>query len=66
MVEQPSAAELAVLRVSRDSSVRCESGDHRYVSLNRSRPTSAAREFGADAVARAEALGLLDLIESPG
>jgi LuxR family transcriptional regulator, maltose regulon positive regulatory protein len=52
--------------------LRREVGEQLYVSLNTVKTHTRAlyRKLGAssraDAVARAEALGLLDLIESPG
>jgi DNA-binding NarL/FixJ family response regulator len=51
---------------------RREIGEHLYISLNtvKTRTRELYRKLGAssraDAVAGAEALGLLDLIESPG
>ena len=72
VVEEPSAAELAVLRCLAAGLSRREIGARLYISLNTVK--THARELyrkldatsRADAVARAEALGLLDLPESPG
>ena len=72
LVEEPSAAELAVLRCLAAGLSRREIGARLYISLNTVK--THARELyrkldatsRADAVARAEALGLLDLPESPG
>ena len=72
VVEQPSAAELAVLRCLAAGLSRREIGAQLYISLNtiKTHTRELYRKLGAtsraDAVARAEALGLLDLAESPG
>ena len=72
LVEEPSAAELAVLRCLATGLSRREIGAGLYVSLNTVKAHSRElyRKLGAssraDAVARAEALGLLELTESPG
>ena len=72
LVEQPSTAELAVLRCLATGLSRREIAARLYISLNTVKTHTRAlyRKLGAesraDAVARAEALGLLDLTESPG
>jgi LuxR family transcriptional regulator, maltose regulon positive regulatory protein len=72
MVEEPSAAELAVLRCLAAGLSRREIGARLYISLNtvKTHIRELYRKLGAssraDAVARAEALGLLDLTQSPG
>ena len=72
LVEQPSAAELAVLRGIARGLSRREIGAELYISLNtvKTHIRDLYRKLGAtsreDAVGRAEALGLLDLGESPG
>ena len=72
MVEEPSAAELAVLRGLASGLSRREIGAQLYISLNtvKTHTRELYRKLGAtsraDAAARAEALGLLDLTESPG
>jgi len=72
MVEEPSAAELAVLRGLATGLSRREIGERLYISLNtvKTHTRELYRKLDvtsrADAVARAEALGLLDLPESPG
>ena len=72
IVEQPSAAELAVLRGLAAGLSRREIGARLYISLNtvKTHTRELYRKLGAtsrgDAVARAEALGLLDPAESPG
>ncbi len=72
VVEQPSTAELEVLRCLATGLSRREIGARLYISLNtvKTHTRELYRKLGAksraDAVARAEALGLLDLTESPG
>ena len=72
IVEEPSAAELAVLQGLATGLSRREIGERLYISLNtvKTHTRELYRKLGAtsraDAVARAEALGLLDLAESPG
>ena len=72
LVEEPSAAELAVLRCLATGLSRREIGAQLYISLNtvKTHTRELYRKLGAtsraEAVARAEALGLLDLTESPG
>jgi LuxR family maltose regulon positive regulatory protein len=72
IVEEPSAAELAVLHCLATGLSRREIGARLYISLNT--VTTHTRELyrkldatsRAEAVARAETLGLLGLPESPG
>jgi LuxR family transcriptional regulator, maltose regulon positive regulatory protein len=71
LVEQPSPAELAVLQCLASGLPRREIGEQLYISLNTVK-THIHKLFRrleatsrADAVARAEALGLLDPTESP-
>ena len=72
LIEQPSAAELTVLRCLARGLSRREIGAELYISLNtvKTHIRDLYRKLGAasreDAIARAEALGLLDLIGSPG
>ena len=72
LVEKPSPAELAVLRCLAAGLSRREIGEQLYVSLNtvKTHTRELYRKLGAssraDAVARAEALGLLERTESPG
>ena len=72
LVEDSSAAELAVLRCLATSLSRREIGARLYISLNtvKTHTRELYRKLGAisreEALARAEALGLLDLTESPG
>ena len=72
MVEEPSAAELAVLQYLAVGLSRREIGARLYISLNtvKTHTRELYRKLGAssraDAVARAEALGLIDLPKSPG
>ena len=72
IVEQPSRAELAVLRGLTDGLSRREIGDQLYISLNtvKSHTRELYRKLAAtsrnDAVARAEALGLLNTPDPPG
>ena len=72
VVERPTAAELAVLRCLATGLSRREIGAKLYISLNtvKTHTRELYRKLGAssraDAVARAEALGLLELVESPG
>jgi len=72
LLEQPSAAELAVLQCLAAGLSRREIGAQLYISLNtvKTHTRELYHKLGAtsraDAVARAEALGLLDLTESPG
>jgi LuxR family maltose regulon positive regulatory protein len=71
-VEAPSPAELAVLRGLAAGLSRREIGDQLYISLNtvKTHARELYRKLGAnsqaEAVARAEALGLLEPSESPG
>jgi LuxR family maltose regulon positive regulatory protein len=71
-VEEPSPAELAVLRGLAAGLSRREIGDQLYISLNtvKTHTRELYRKLGvssqAEAVARAEALGLLDPGQSPG
>jgi LuxR family maltose regulon positive regulatory protein len=70
--EEPSPAELAVLRGLADGLSRREIGAHLYISMNtvKTHTRELYRKLGAtsqaEAVARAEALGLIDSSESPG
>ena len=72
LVEQPSPAELAVLRGLAAGLSRREIGAELYVSLNtvKSHTRELYRKLGAtshtEAVARAAKLGLLERTESPG
>ena len=72
VVEDPSAAELAVLRCLAAGLSRREIGARLYISLNtvKTHTRELYRKLGAtsrgEAVARAEALGLLERTESPG
>jgi LuxR family maltose regulon positive regulatory protein len=72
LIEAPSPAELAVLRGLAAGLSRREIGERLYISLNtvKSHTRELYRKLGAnsqtDAVARAEALGLLDSAQSPG
>ena len=72
LVEEPSAAELAVLRYLATDVSRREIGEQLYISLNtvKTHIRELYRKLGAssraEAVARAEALGLLDPAQSPG
>ena len=72
LVEEPSAAELAVLRYLATGLSQREIGARLYISLNtvKTHIRELYRKLDvtsrADAVARAEALGLLDRPESPG
>ena len=72
VVEQPSPAELAVLRGLTAGLSRREIGDQLYISLNtvKSHTRELYRKLAAtsrnDAVARAEALGLLDTPDPSG
>ena len=72
IIEQPSPAELAVLRALMTGLSRREIGDRLYISLNtvKSHTRELYRKLAAtsrnDAVARAEALGLLNTPDSPG
>ena len=71
-VEEPSAAELAVLQSLATGLSRREIGAKLYISLNtvKTHTRELYRKLGAtsraDAVARAEALGLLEPTQSPG
>jgi LuxR family maltose regulon positive regulatory protein len=71
-VEEPSPAELAVLRGLADGLSRREIGNQLYISLNtvKTHTRELYRKLGArsqaEAVARAEALGLLEPSQSPG
>ena len=72
VVEEPSPAELAVLRGLAAGLSRREIGEQLYISLNtvKSHTRELYRKLGTtsrtEAVARAEALGLLDPGQSPG
>ena len=72
VVEQPSAAELVVLQGLTTGLSRREIGEQLYISLNtvKTHTRELYRKLGAtsraDAVARAEALGLLEPTQSPG
>ncbi len=72
VAEDPSGAELAVLRCLAAGLSRREIGAQLYISLNtvKTHIRELYRKLGAtsrsEAVARAEALGLLERIESPG
>ena len=72
IVEEPSAAELAVLRYLATGLSQREIGARLYISMNtvKTHTRELYRKLDvtsrADAVARAEALGLLDRLESPG
>jgi ATP/maltotriose-dependent transcriptional regulator MalT len=72
VVERPTAAELTVLQCLATGLSRREIGAELYISLNtvKTHTRELYRKLGAssraEAVAKAEALGLLDLIESPG
>jgi LuxR family transcriptional regulator, maltose regulon positive regulatory protein len=72
LVEKPSAAELAVLQGLAAGLSRREIGTQLYISLNtvKTHTRELYRKLGAtsrpDAVARAEALGLIDRTQSPG
>ena len=72
LVEEPSPAELAVLRGLATGRSRREIGARLYISVNtvkthiRELYRKLDASSRADAVARAEALGLLDRAESPG
>jgi LuxR family maltose regulon positive regulatory protein len=72
LVETPSPAELAVLRGLAAGMSRREIGLELYISLNtvKTHTRELYRKLGAtsqaEAVARAEALGLLNPAESPG
>ena len=72
LVEEPSAAELAVLRGLAAGCSQREIGARLYISLNtvKTHIRELYRKLDvtsrADAVARAEALGLLERTESPG
>jgi LuxR family transcriptional regulator, maltose regulon positive regulatory protein len=72
LIEEPSAAELAVLQSLATGLSRREVGAKLYISVNTVKTHTRAlyRKLGAtsreDAVARAEALGLLEPTQSPG
>lgn len=72
VVEEPSSAELAVLRCLASGLSRREIGEQLYISMNtvKTHTRELYRKLDvtsrADAVARAEALGLLEPPESPG
>ena len=72
IVEEPSTAELAVLRCLANGLTRREIGAQLYISLNtvKTHTRELYRKLDAtsrvDAVAHAEALGLVELTESPG
>lgn len=72
IVEEPSGAELAVLRCLATGLSRRQIGERLYISLNtvKTHTRELYRKLGAssraDAVARAEVLGLLEPTESPG
>jgi len=71
-IEQPSPAELAVLRGLAAGLTRREIGDQLYISLNtvKTHVRELYRKLGAssqaEAVARADTLGLLEPRKSPG
>jgi LuxR family maltose regulon positive regulatory protein len=71
-VEEPSPAELAVLRGLAAGLSRREIGNHLYISLNtvKTHTRELYRKLGAtsqaEAVARAEVVGLLEDTQSPG
>jgi len=71
-VEEPTPAELAVLRGLAAGLSRRDIGAHLYISLNtvKTHTRELYRKLGAtsqaEAVARAEALGLLEPTQSPG
>ena len=72
LVEEPSHAELAVLRCLATGLSRREIGEQLYISLNtvKTHTRELYRKLGAtsraDAVTSAQSLGLLHLTESPG
>ena len=72
LVEQPSPAELAVLGCLATGLSRRETGARLYISLNtvKTHTRELYRKLGAtsraDAIARAEMLGLLERTQSPG
>jgi LuxR family maltose regulon positive regulatory protein len=72
LIEAPSPAELAVLRALAAGLSRREIGAQLYISLNtiKTHTRELYRKLGAtsraDAIARAEVLGLLDTDQSPG
>ena len=72
LVEDPTPAELAVLRGMTAGLSRRETGAQLYISLNtvKTHTRELYRKLGAtsraEAIARAEALGVLDGAESPG
>ena len=72
LAEEPTAGEFAVLRGLATGLSRREIGAQLYISLNtvKSRARELYRKLGAtsraEALARAEALGLLDRTDSPG
>jgi LuxR family maltose regulon positive regulatory protein len=72
VIEQPSPAELAVLRGLAAGLTRREIGGQLYISLNtvKTHTRELYRKLGAssqtEAVARGEALGLLEPGQSPG
>ena len=72
MVEDPSPAELAVLRGLASGLSRREIGAQLYISLNtvKTHTRELYRKLDAttrsEAIARAAALGLLETSESPG
>jgi ATP/maltotriose-dependent transcriptional regulator MalT len=72
LVEEPTPAELAVLRYLATGLSQREIGVRLYISMNtvKTHTRELYRKLGvtsrADAVARAEALGLIELTESPG
>jgi len=71
-IEEPSPAELAVLRALATGLSRRQIGAELYISLNtvKTHTRELYRKLGAtsraDAIARADALGLLDEAQSPG
>jgi LuxR family maltose regulon positive regulatory protein len=71
-IEEPSPAELAVLRALATGMSRRQIGAQLYISLNtvKTHTRELYRKLGAtsraDAIARADALGLLDDAQSPG
>ena len=72
VIERPTAAELAVLQSLATGLSRREIGVRLYISLNtvKTHTRELYRKLGAssraDAVAHAEALGLLEPVESSG
>ncbi len=71
-VEEPNPAELAVLRClaaglsRREIGTRLSISPHTVKTRTHDLVPQAGREFRADAIARAERLGLFERTESPG